>query len=123
VIINNKNLEETMADIDDLINFSMNQQPTKFASAFDEIMGQKATAAIDDMKITVAQSMFGAEEDAVEDDDDDDFDLDDDDDLDLDDNDDLDLSDDDLDDIDLDDEDFDLDDEDLEGFEDDGEDA
>jgi ribonuclease E len=110
-----------MADIDDLINFSMNQQPTKFASAFDEIMGQKATAAIDDMKITVAQSMFGAEEDAVEDDDD--FDLDDDDDLDLDDNDDLDLSDDDLDDIDLDDEDFDLDDEDLEGFEDDGEDA
>jgi hypothetical protein len=109
-----------MADIDDLINFSMNQQPTKFASAFDDIMGQKATAAIDDMRISVAQSMFAAEEDSV--DDEDDFDLDDDD-LDLDD-DDLDLDDEDLEDLDWDDEDdFDLDDEDLEGFEDDGEDA
>lgn len=102
-----------MADIDDLLNYSMNQQPTKFASAFDEIMGQKAIAAIDDMRVSVAQSMFGTEEDTVEDDED--FDLDDDDDLDLDDED--------FEDIDLDDEDFDLDDEDLEGFEDDGEDA
>ena len=109
-----------MADIDDLLNYSMNQQPTKFATAFDEIMGQKAIAAIDDMRITVAQGMFGAEEDAVEDDDD--FDLEDED-LDLDDDDDLDLDDEDLEDIDLEDEDFDLDDEDLEGFEDDGEDA
>ena len=112
-----------MADIDDLLNFSMNQQPTKFASAFDEIMGQKAIAAIDDMKVSVAQSMFAAEEDTPEDDDED-FDLDDDD-LDLDDDDLEDIDDDDLDedDIDWDDEDFDLDDEDLEGFEDDGEDA
>jgi hypothetical protein len=109
-----------MADIDDLLNYSMNQQPTKFASAFDEIMGQKATAAIDDMRVSVAQSMFGTEEDTVEDDED--FDLDDED-LDLDDDDDLDLDDEDFEDIDLDDEDFDLDDEDLEGFEDDGEDA
>ena len=107
-----------MADIDDLINFSMNQQPTKFASAFDEIMGQKAIDSIDDMKISIAQGMFTNEEDDVEDEDD--FDLNDD--LDLDD-DDLDLDDEDLDDIDWDDEDFDLDDEDLEGFEDDGEDA
>jgi hypothetical protein len=118
VIINNKNLEETMADIDDLLNYSMNQQPTRFASAFDEIMGQKATAAIDDMRISVAQGMFGAEEDTAEDDD---FDLEDED-LDLDDED-LDLDDEDLEDIDLEDEDFDLEDEDLEGFEDDGEDA
>lgn len=109
-----------MADINDLIDFSMNQQPTKFASAFDEIMGQKAIDAIDDMRISVAQGVFAAEEDTV--DDEDDFDLDDDD-LDLDD-DDLDIDDEDLEDIDWDDEDdFDLDDEDLEGFEDDGEDA
>lgn len=107
-----------MADIDDLINFSMNQQPTKFASAFDDIMGQKALAAIDDMRISVAQGMFAAEEDTAEDDD---FDLDDED-LDLDDED-LDLDDEELEDIDLEDEDFDLEDEDLEGFEDDGEDA
>jgi hypothetical protein len=107
-----------MADIDDLINYSMNQQPTKFASAFDEIMGQKATAAIDDMRISVAQGMFAGEEDSV--DDDEDFDLDDED---LDDED-LDLDDEDLEDIDWEDEaDEDLEDEDLEGFEDDGEDA
>ena len=112
-----------MADIDDLINFSMNQQPTKFASAFDDIMGQKAAAAIDDMRISVAQGLFAAEEDSV--DDEDDFDLDDDD-LDLDDED-LEIDDEDFEDIDWDDDededDFDLDDEDLEGFEDDGEDA
>ena len=110
-----------MADIDDLIHYSMNQQPTKFASTFDEIMGQKATDAIDDMRISVAQGMFASEDDVV--DDEDDFDLDDDD-LDLED-DDLDFDDEDFEDIDWDDdeEDFDLDDEDLEGFEDDGEDA
>lgn len=109
-----------MADIDDLINYSMNQQPTRFASAFDDIMGQKAVAAIDDMRISVAQSMFAAEEDDV--DTDDDFDLDDDDDLDLDDED-LDIEDADLEDVDWEEDDEDLDDEDLEGFEDDGEDA
>lgn len=109
-----------MADIDDLINYSMNQQPTKFATAFDDIMGQKAVAAIDDMRISVAQSMFAAEEDDV--DTDDDFDLEDDDDLDLDDED-LDIEDADLEDVDWEEDDEDLDDEDLEGFEDDGEDA
>jgi len=110
-----------MADIDDLINFSMNQQPTKFASAFDDIMGQKASAAIDDMRISVAQGMFATEEDTV--DDEDDFDLDDDDDLDLDDED-LEIDEEDLEDIDWeDDEEEELEDEDLEGFEDDGEDA
>jgi hypothetical protein len=111
-----------MADIDDLINYSMNQQPTRFASAFDDIMGQKATAAIDDMRISVAQSMFTAKEDDI--DTDDDFDLEDDDDLDLDDED-LDIDDEDLEDVDWeeDEDEEELDDEDLEGFEDDGEDA
>ena len=110
-----------MAGIDDLINFSMNQQPTKFASAFDDIMGQKATAAIDDMRISVAQGVFAAEEDTV---DEDDFDLDDDDDLDLDDED-LEIDDEDFEDIEWDDaeDEEELEDEDLEGFEDDGEDA
>jgi hypothetical protein len=98
-----------MADIDDLINYSMNQQPTRFASTFDDIMGQKATAAIDDMRISVAQNMFAAEEDDV--DADDDFDLD--------------IDDEDLEDVDWeeDEDEEELDDEDLEGFEDDGEDA
>ena len=97
-----------MADIDDLINFSMNQQPTKFASAFDEIMGQKATTAIDDMRIAVAQNMFSAEEETFDDEED---------------LEDLDLDDEDLEDIEWDEEEFEIDDEDLEGFEDDGEDA
>jgi len=97
-----------MADIDDLINFSMNQQPTKFASAFDEIMGQKATDAIDDMRIAVAQNMFSAEEDDA---------------FDEEDLEDLDLEDEDFEDIEWDEEEFEIDDEDLEGFEDDGEDA
>ena len=109
-----------MADIDDLINYSMNQQPTRFASAFDDIMGQKAVAAIDDMRISVAQSMFAAEEDDI--DTDDDFDLEDDDDLDLNDED-LDIEDADLEDVDWEEDEEVLDDEDLEGFEDDGEDA
>ena len=109
-----------MADIDDLINYSMNQQPTRFASAFDDIMGQKAVAAIDDMRISVAQSMFAAEEDDI--DTDDDFDLEDDDDLDLNDED-LDIEDADLEDVDWEEDEEELDDEDLEGFEDDGEDA
>lgn len=101
-----------MADIDDLINFSMNQQPTKFASTFDEIMGQKAIAAIDDMKISVAQNMFGAEED--ESNEDEDFEIDDED---------LDLDDEDFEDVEWDEEEIEINDEDLEGFEDDGEDA
>ena len=107
-----------MADIDDLINYSMNQQPTRFASAFDDIMGQKAVAAIDDMRISVAQSMFAAEEDDIDTDDD----FEDDDDLDLDDED-LDIEDADLEDVDWEEDEEELDDEDLEGFEDDGEDA
>jgi hypothetical protein len=114
-----------MADINDLLDFSMNQQPTKFASAFDEIMGQKTLAAIEDMHTTVAQNMFGSEEDTdfdIEDEDISDEDLDDeefdvsDEDLDA-------IVDDDFEDIEWDEEEFELEDEDLEGFEDDGEDA
>ena len=109
-----------MADIEDLIHYSMNQQPTRFASAFDEIIGQKAIDAIDDMRISVAQNVFGAEEDFIEDEDDIDLE---DEDLDFDDEN-LDIEDEDFDDIDwTEDEDFNLEDEDLEGFEDNGEDA
>ncbi len=105
-----------MADIDDLINFSMNQQPTKFASAFDEIMGQKTLAAIENMQATVAQNMFGSEEDTEQDVEDEDLE-------DLDDEELEELDDEDFEDIEFDEEDFEIEDEDLEGFEDDGEDA
>lgn len=99
-----------MPTVDELINFAIGQQPTKFASAFDDIMGAKAIAAIDDMRTNVAQGIYAAEEDdqdGVETEDDIDDDIDDD-------------EFDDIDDIDLEDEDF--DDTDLEGL-DDGEDA
>ena len=106
-----------MPTVDELINFAINQQPTKFASAFDEIMGQKIVSAMDDVRVAVAQGMFASEEPEEDDFEDEDFDVD------AEDDDDLDDEDDDFDDIDWDDEDFDLDEDDLEGLEDDGEDA
>jgi len=107
-----------MADINDLLNFADAQQPTKFASAFDEIMGQKIVNSMDDVRVSVAQGMFASEEPEEDDFEDEDFDVDAEDDDDI-----LDDDDDDFDDIDWDDEDFDLDEDDLEGLEDDGEDA
>lgn len=100
-----------MPTVDELIDFAIDQQPTKFASAFDDIMGEKAFAAIDSMRTNVAQGIYDAEkdleledqEDNVDDDiDDDEFD--------------------DVDDLELDDEDLEFDESDLEGI-DDGENA
>lgn len=104
-----------MPTVDELINFAIGQQPTKFASAFDSIMGEKAAEAIDAMRDNVAQGIYAAEEDLP---DEDDIDEDEFDDVDEEDDDEFD----DIDDLDLDDDDFDLDDSDLEGL-DDGEDA
>ena len=101
-----------MPTVDELINYALGQQPTKFASAFDDIMGTKATAAIDDLRANVAQGIYAAEED-----DQDDVEAEDDIDDDIDDD-----EFDDVDDLDLDDEDLEFDESDLEGI-DDGEDA
>lgn len=108
-----------MADIDDLINTAVDQQPTAFANAFDELMRDRIAGRIDDEKIGYAQQMFQTDED---DSDDIDIDLSDDDDLDIDDFDEEDF---DIDDDEFEDEDFDLelDDSDLEEDEDDGQDA
>lgn len=100
-----------MADINDLLNFANAQQPTKFASAFDEIMGQKIVDSLEDRKVYTAQGMFASDEEDFDDDEDLDVEFDEDDYVPEDDDDDLDW------DID------DLEDEDLEGFEDDDEDA
>jgi hypothetical protein len=108
-----------MPTIDDLIDAALGQQPTQFASVFDNIMGEKAAEAIDAMRTSVAQGIYASEDELEPDDldDDEDDDLDDDD---LDDEIDDDEFDD-IEDLDLDDDDdLDLDDE--EGFED-GEDA
>jgi hypothetical protein len=102
-----------MPTVDELINFAISQQPTKFASAFDDIMGEKTTAVIDALRTDVAQGIYAEEDDT---------DLEDQEDEDLDDEIDDDEFDD-VDDLDLDDDDLDFDDSDLEGQDDDGEDA
>lgn len=109
-----------MPTIDDLLNFAANQQPTKFAAAFDDIMGEKTAAAIETMRTTVAQGIYDAEDDAEDTTpDEDDIDQDEFDDVD----DDIDDEFDDVDDLELDDDDLNFDDSDLEGLDDDGEDA
>jgi hypothetical protein len=106
-----------MPNIDDLIGTALDQQPTRFASVFNDIMGQKATEAIDAMRTSVAQGIYASEEDLEPEDQDDTED-------DLEDLEDIDDDEfDDVDDLDLEDEDLQFDDQDLEGFEDDGEDA
>ena len=100
-----------MPTVDELIDFAVDQQPTKFASAFDDIMGEKTLAAIDSMRTNVAQGIYDAEEDLELEDQEDNVD----DDIDDDEFDDVD-------DLDLDDEDLDFDESDLEGI-DDGENA
>ena len=106
-----------MPTVDELIDYAIGQQPTKFASAFDDIMGQKTAEAIDAMRTNVAQGIYASEEELEPEDLDDETD-----DADVDDDIDDDEFDD-VDDLDLDDEDFDLEDSDLEGLDDDGEDA
>lgn len=103
-----------MPTVDELINYALGQQPTKFASAFDDIMGEKTTAAIDALRTDVAQGIYADDTDLEDQDDTDEDDLDDD----IDDD-----EFDDVDDLDLEDEDLDFDDQDLEGQDDDGEDA
>lgn len=101
-----------MPTIEDLINTALGQQPTKFASVFDNIMGEKTAAAIEAMHTSIAQGIYASEDDLDQDDQDttDDDEVDDIDDDEFDDVDDLDLDD------------TDFDDSDLEGL-DDGEDA
>lgn len=100
-----------MADTNDLLNFAVNKNPVEFQDTFDAIMRQKAVAAIESHRTTLAQSIYADQpEDQFqpeydEDDLDDlDVDIDEIEDLDLDD---VDLDDlDDLDNIDVADEDF-----------------
>lgn len=101
-----------MADIDDLIDYAANQQPTRFADAFDQLMRDRIAGRIEDEKIAYAQQMFQT------DDEEDLEDVEDDDDLDIEDFDDEDFEfDDEFEDEDLD---LDFDDTDLEEVEDNG---
>ena len=102
-------------DIDELIGATVDQQPTRFANAFDAIMRQKIAARLEDESVAYAQQMFASDdpEDADEEEfEDEDFDTDEED-----------FEDEDFEDEDFDLEDFDLEDLDTEEDDDDGEDA
>jgi hypothetical protein len=107
-------------DIDELIRATVDQQPTRFANAFDSIMRQKIDARLEDESVAYAQQMFASDdpEDADEEEFEDDLDFD--------------IDDEDFEDEDFEDEDFDIEDLDLEDLDledldteedDDGEDA
>lgn len=98
-----------MSDTTDLLGNAIDKNPVDFADAFNDIMQQRAAAALEAKKIELAQSMYGEPEETEMNDDDFDFtedDFDDSDDEDLD----IDLEDLDLDDLDIDLEDLDLED-------------
>jgi len=44
--------------LSDLINFSSNQKPIEFETAFKDLLTGKVEAAINDKKVDIAQSMF-----------------------------------------------------------------
>ena len=114
-----------MSDTTDLLGHAFEKNPVDFADAFNQLMQQKAQAAVENHRITLAQSIYSDGTEPAEDDVDledeadetteDDFDFSDEDLEDIDDLEDLDLEDLDLEDLDLDD--------DNEDFTDDQEDA
>lgn len=55
-----------MSTTADLIYHAFEQQPTKFSDVFSDIIDQKAIERIDALKIEVAQSMYGDDEDDVQ---------------------------------------------------------
>ena len=57
-------------DIDELIGATVDQQPTRFANAFDAIMRQKIDARLEDESVAYAQQMF-AEPEEIDDEDED----------------------------------------------------
>jgi secreted Zn-dependent insulinase-like peptidase len=57
-------------DIDELIGATVDQQPTRFANAFDAIMRQKIDARLEDERVAYAQQMF-AEPEEIDDEDED----------------------------------------------------
>lgn len=68
---------------DTLIDYALNQQPTKFGDAVNAMLQQKALDALEQLRGTVAHSMFGEQEAPVEqiDDNEEELSLDDDDDV------------------------------------------
>jgi hypothetical protein len=57
-----------MATIQDMIDAIATDKPVDAQAAFDEIIGEKITSRLDDMRVQVAQNMFAptAQEETAE---------------------------------------------------------
>ena len=57
-----------MADINDLLGAAINSKPVDFASALNDILADKASAAIDARQVEIAQSLYsdGSEDNDVD---------------------------------------------------------
>ena len=53
--------------VNDLLRHSFEQKPIDFENAFNSIMVDKLSAAIDDKKLSIAQRMFGGGQEDQED--------------------------------------------------------
>lgn len=47
-----------MADIKDLLDFAVNKKPVEFQSAFNDIMSERISDAIETRKVEIAQSLY-----------------------------------------------------------------
>lgn len=50
------------AEIKDLIVHAVEKSPVEFATAFNELIGQRAVAAVENMRVSVAQAIYSGEE-------------------------------------------------------------
>jgi len=56
-----------MPDISDLIVHSINQKPADFEAAFNDVIASRIASAVDVKKVEIAQSMFGTNQQEIED--------------------------------------------------------
>ena len=52
--------------LDDLVIATLEQKPTDFEAAFDNVITDRIRAAIEDKKVAIAQQMYGYEPDDYE---------------------------------------------------------
>lgn len=56
-----------MPDISDLIVHSINQRPADFEATFNDVIASRIASAVDAKKVEIAQQMFGADQQEIED--------------------------------------------------------
>jgi hypothetical protein len=56
-----------MPDISDLIVHSVNHKPADFEAAFNDVIASRIASAVDAKKVEIAQQMFGADQQEIED--------------------------------------------------------